>query len=72
MEKPKISIEDSKNVLFAKSCFSLIRADLSISKTGVVFDKLKNMYTQIKFHFLLNNYFLSTPRPPNKPQVCQA
>ena len=65
-KRPEIFIEESKNVLFA-SFFLLIRAASSISKTGVVFGKLKNVYTQNKFHFLLNNYFClprTTPPPP--------
>ena len=55
-----------------KLVFLLIRAASSISKTWVVFGKLKNVYTQINFHLLLNNHFLSTPPPqlhffPNQP-----
>ena len=49
-----------------KLVFLLIRAASSISKTGVVFGELKKVYTQNKFHFLLNNYFcLPLPSPPN-------
>ena len=80
-KRPEISIEVSRNVLL-QTCFLLIRAAASISKIGFVFGELKNVYSQIKFHFLLNNYFLSTPLPPSlpptkhtsfptNPQVCQ-
>ena len=41
-KRPEISIEESKNVLFA-NLFLLIRAASSILKTGVVFRKLNNV-----------------------------
>ena len=73
-KRPELFIEESRNVLL-QTCFLLIRAAASISKIGFVSGELKNVYSQIKFRFLLNNYFLSTPLPlsheahlfPNQP-----